>query len=241
MVEQSQRTFICQLSIFFLLAMMAFYLSGCGSSSQVTATQIHGQRGAVRPGGTYVIRRGDTLFGIAWRYGVDVDDLARWNGISNKNHILVGQKLRTTPPTGAVAQKVVAPTVTKQGQAGWIWPTKGKVVQTFSATEPGRQGLRIAGSQGQTINAARDGEVAYVGDGLSGFGRMVIIRHSNKVLTAYGFLDASNVKEGQKVSRGQKIGSMGIGPKNTALLHFETRQQGQPVDPYSYIGTTPRY
>lgn len=79
------------------------------------------------------------------------------------------------------------------------------------------------------------------GTGLSGFGRMIIIRHPNRVLSAYGYLDSVNVSEGQKLSRGQQIGTMGIGSQNMPTLHFETRKQGKAVNPYGYIGTTPRY
>lgn len=170
-----------------------------------------------------------------------MDELARWNNITNKNRILAGQILKTTPPAGVSRTQVVEPSVTSAGVSGWKWPTRGKVVQTFSANAPGRQGIRLSGSRGQVVNAAATGEVAYTGTGLSGFGRMVIVRHDGKVLSAYGFLDNVYVKEGERVRAGQSIGTMGIGPKNEPLLHFEVRKQGQPVNPYGYIGTTPRY
>lgn len=225
------------------LLVLGFLLSACSSYQRgPTAFEVHGKRGQLTPGASYTIQRGDTLFGIAWRYGLDVDDLARWNGIANPDRILAGQTLRTTPPYGAsVATPVQAPRVTTSGQAGWIWPTHGKVIQTFSENAPGQQGIRLSGGRGQAVNAASSGEVAYVGTGLSGFGRMVIIRHGGRVLSAYGYLNSVNVRERQKVQRGQIIGTMGVGPRNIPTLHFETRKQGKPVNPYSYIGTQPRF
>lgn len=217
-------------------------LSACSYYRHPTPTDLHGARGALKPGEDYVVQSGDTLFGIAWRYGLDINELARWNGISDKNRILAGQVLRTSPPKGVARATVVAPSVSSTGLAGWIWPTRGEVVQTYSATEPGRKGMRIRGQRGQSIQAAAAGEVAYTGTGLSaGVGRMVIIRHPDRVLSAYGYLDQIHVQEGQKISRGQTIGTMGIGSQNVPTLYFETRKQGKAVNPHAYIGTTPRH
>lgn len=226
---------------FFLLCMFSLLLNGCSTYHHKTPEELHGRRGALKPGGNYVVRRGDTLFGIAWRYGLDIDELARWNNIDNKDVILAGDILRTSPPYGVQRIKVVPPTVTSAGKSGWVWPTRGRVIQSYSATAPGRQGLRLSGKRGQAVHASSSGEVAYTGTGLSGFGRMVIIKHDNHVLSAYGYLDSVNVQEKQRVRRGQRIGTMGIGPKNIPTLHFETRKQGKPVNPYGYIGTKPRY
>ncbi len=216
-------------------------LSGCGTHRMPTAEQLHGARGALTPGNYYVIQKGDTLFGISWRYGLDMQELASWNNITDPNHILAGSRIRMKPPTGVARILVEAPSVTSQGQAGWSWPAQGKVVTNYDANTPGRQGLKIAGQRGQAIMAARDGEVVYSGTGLSGYGRMVILRHDSNVLSAYGYLAETGVQEGQRVKRGQQIAKMGISPQNIAALHFETRKQGKPVNPYGYIGTTPRF
>lgn len=224
------------------LCFMLTFLSACGVHRAPTAFEVHGKRGQLVPGENYRVRNGDTLFGIAWRYGLDVDDLAQWNQISNPDRILAGQILVTRPPFGTPASKPIqAPKVTSFGESGWVWPTRGKVIQGFSANEPGQTGIRLSGTRGQVVNVASSGEVAYVGTGLSGFGRMVIVRHSGRVLSAYGYLDSINVREGQKVQRGQAIGTMGIGPKNMPTLHFETRKQGKAVNPYGYIGSQPRF
>lgn len=211
-------------------------------ASQPTAAQIHGAKGQLTPGRPYTIQRGDTLFGIAWRYGLDIDDLARWNRITDKDRIYAGEQLRTTPPKGTPAPKPVkSPNVTRTGQSGWIWPTRGRVIQTYAKNAIGQQGIRISGRRGQAIHASSGGEVAYVGTKISGFGRMVIIAHSGRIYSAYGYLDTTAVQEHQQVRRGQTIGTMGIGPNGSPTLHFETRKKGQSVNPYSYIGTQPRY
>ena len=224
------------------LALFALLLAACGGGRYhgPTAYDLHGQRGAMRPGGDYIVRPGDTLFGISWRYGLDMQELANWNGISDPNRILVSQRLRTTPPRGVQPRPVYIPQVSSAGQPGWMWPTRGRVISEYAPNTPGGQSLKIGGSRGQPIYAAHDGEVAYVGSGLSGVGRMIIIRHDD-VLAAYGYLDNINVKEHQRVQRGQQIASMGISPQSTPALYFETRKGNRTANPYSYIGSTPRY
>lgn len=224
-------------SVCLLLAML--WLVGC--STTPTAEQLHGARGALVPGKYYIIQTGDTLFGISWRYGLDMQELASWNNISNPDVILAGRRLRMKPPSGVTRVSVSAPTITSSGKGGWIWPTRGRIITGYNNKIPGRQGLKIGGERGQTIVAARNGEVVYSGTGLSGYGRMVILRHGQNVLSAYGYLATAKVQEGQTVKKGQQIATMGISPQNIAALHFETRQQGQPVNPYGFIGTTPRH
>ncbi len=226
---------------FVLIVAAALWLTACSGGGSPSAYDLHGKRGALTPGDRYTVRKGDTLFGIAWRYGLDIDELAQWNRIANKHQIFIGQVLRTQPPLGVKRRRVVVPKVSRSGMSGWRWPTRGKVVSTYSPNAPGKQGLRIRGRRGQAVVAANGGEVAYTGSGLSGFGRMVIVRHPDKVLSAYGYLDSITVHEGQKLRSGERIGTAGIGPKDTAMLYFEVRKQGQPVDPYRYIGTTARH
>lgn len=222
-----------------LLLTAAVIIAGC--HSYPSPYELHGQRGALKPGAPYMIQKGDTLFGIAWRYGLDIDELARWNNITNKNRILAGEALQTIPPIGVMRERIIVPEVTATGMSGWIWPTRGDLAQNFSSNAPGKQGIRISGQRGQKIVAAAPGEVAYTGTGLSGFGRMVIIQHPGRILSAYGFLDEILVREGQTIAAGQAIGTMGIAANSTPMLHFETRKQGKPVNPHIYIGTSPRY
>ena len=120
-------------------------LAACGGGRYhgPTAYDLHGQRGAMRPGGDYIVRPGDTLFGISWRYGLDMQELANWNGISDPNRILVGQRLRTTPPRGVQPKPVYIPQVSSAGQPGWMWPTRGRVISEYSPNTPGGQSLKI--------------------------------------------------------------------------------------------------
>lgn len=133
-----------------------------------------------------------------------------------------------TPATPAAGTDVAS---AKPSAAGWIWPTPGKVVVTYSSGDPTRQGIDIAGDFGQPVRAARDGEVVYSGAGLIGYGELVIIKHSPELLSAYGHNRVRLVKEGDKIKAGQKIAEMGKNAANRVLLHFEVRKGGKPVDP----------
>lgn len=142
---------------------------------------------------------------------------------------------RTAPAAAATPASApgAAPDVAsdKPSAAGWIWPTSGKVVGTYASGDPTRQGVDVAGTAGQPVRAARDGEVVYSGAGLIGYGELIIIKHSPELLSAYGHNRVRLVKEGQKVKAGQKIAEMGRSPANRDLLHFEIRRNGKPVDP----------
>ncbi|MCB4812132.1 peptidoglycan DD-metalloendopeptidase family protein [Methylovorus menthalis] len=121
----------------------------------------------------------------------------------------------------------------------WIWPTNGKVIGTFSDTGSGK-GIDIAGSQGQPVVAAAPGKVIYSGSDLRGYGKLVIIKHNKTYLSVYAHNNQILVKEGQQVSRGQKIAEMGNSDTDKVKLHFEIRQQGKSVDPAKYLpGSNP--
>ena len=121
----------------------------------------------------------------------------------------------------------------------WVWPTNGKVIGTFSDTGSGK-GIDIAGSQGQPVVAAAPGKVIYSGSDLRGYGKLVIIKHNKTYLSVYAHNNQILVKEGQQVSRGQKIAEMGNSDTDKVKLHFEIRQQGKSVDPAKYLpGSNP--
>lgn len=111
---------------------------------------------------------------------------------------------------------------------GWAWPTAGK--PSIGYKESGT-GITIPGRKGQGIHAAGKGKVVYAGSGLKGYGLLVIIKHSDEYLTAYGYNDRLLVAQGEEVQAGEKIATMGLGPENRSLLHFELRRNGRPVDP----------
>lgn len=115
----------------------------------------------------------------------------------------------------------------------WAWPTKGKVIANFN--EASNKGIDIAGTTGQAINAAAAGKVIYSGSDLRGYGKLVIVKHNKTYLSVYAHNSLILVKEGQQVSRGQKIAEMGNTDSNAVKLHFEIRRQGKSVDPDKYL------
>jgi lipoprotein NlpD len=119
----------------------------------------------------------------------------------------------------------------------WQWPTNGTVVSTFKAGEPLRNGIRVAGRVGDKIRAAERGKVVYAGSGLIGYGRLIIVKHNDNYLSAYGHNRDILVREGDQVAKGQDIATMGAANDGSPQLHFEIRRDGKPVDP---LGKLPR-
>lgn len=116
----------------------------------------------------------------------------------------------------------------------WSLPAKGKVIGEFSESA-NRKGIDIAGKRGQPVTASAPGKVVYSGSGLRGYGKLVIIKHNKTYLSAYAHNDQVLVKEGQTVTRGQKIAEMGNTDADQVKLHFEVRRFGKPVDPAKYL------
>lgn len=121
-----------------------------------------------------------------------------------------------------------------QSPVRWQWPTAGNVKRGFNNTAS-KKGINIAGRLGQPVYAASGGDVVYSGSGLVGYGNLVIIKHDDVFLSAYGHNRRLLVKEGEKVKPGQMIAEMGETAKDGALLHFEIRREGEPVDPARYL------
>ncbi len=213
-------------------------------------------------GATYEVQKGDTVYHIATTNGITPLDLALWNDIPPPYTIHPGQRVRLyprngkapPPPPSTTAVVVPAPrpsapspssstptpppAVTTRPTAGnlaWRWPADGQVISTYQAGEPTRQGLDIAGSAGQPVRAASDGVVVYSGAGLVGYGELIIIKHNNEWLSAYGHNRKRMVTEGQRVSAGQQIAEMGRTAAPRDMLHFEIRFDGKPVDPQLYL------
>ena len=115
----------------------------------------------------------------------------------------------------------------------WSWPTEGKVSATFNAAN--NKGIDIVGKEGQPITASADGKVIYTGSDLRGYGKLVIIKHSNTLLSVYAHNSKINIKEGQIVKAGQKIAEMGNTDTDKTKLHFEIRQKGKSVDPVLFL------
>jgi lipoprotein NlpD len=126
-------------------------------------------------------------------------------------------------------------TATDDEKLSWMWPSDGKIVATFD--EGKNKGIDIAGKAGQQVMAAGAGKVMYAGSGIRGYGNLVIVKHSNSLLSAYAHNRSIVVKEGQTVSKGQMIAEMGDSDADSVKLHFEIRQQGKPVDPSKFLPT----
>jgi lipoprotein NlpD len=147
---------------------------------------------------------------------------------------------KPTTPVTEPAVTSVKPPATGSGASTadpsrWLWPTDGRLLSTFKAGDPSRNGIELAGSEGQSILASAAGEVVYSGNGLIGYGELIIIKHSDRMLSAYGHNRKRLVAEGQAVSAGEKIAEMGRDERNRALLHFEIRRGGTPQDPMKYL------
>ncbi|QGZ62873.1 peptidoglycan DD-metalloendopeptidase family protein [Paraburkholderia acidisoli] len=200
--------------------------------------------------GFYRVERGDTVYKIARSNRQSVQSIVRWNNLSNPDAIEVGQVLRVEPPPGtATARTSVAPrtgvttprlipdasdsaavsTPTNAPAISLVWPTSGQVVRTFDGRNS--KGIDIANAAGTPIVAAAPGTVVYAGNGLRGYGNLLIIKHSGGYLTAYAHNQTLFVKEGQTVEQGQKIADMGNSDNDRVMLHFELRYQGRSIDP----------
>lgn len=132
---------------------------------------------------------------------------------------------QTTPPPAAPVAAAFA----------WRWPAEGNLVGRFAAGDPTRQGIDIAGAAGSPVRAAADGVVVYSGSGLVGYGELIIVKHDEQWLSAYGHNRARLVNEGQRVRAGEQIAEMGRSGAARDMLHFEIRYNGRPQDPLSHL------
>lgn len=211
--------------------------------------------------------RGDTLYSIAFRYGLDFRRLAAANRIAAPYTIYPGQALvlressvipaakpkpparstvtRTMPTKPATrtapvrtkpqpAEKPRKPAVAEDTFVGaavnrWRWPSSGKVVRRFSQTV--HKGIDLAGQRGDPVHAVAAGKVVYAGTGILGLGELLIVKHNDVYLSAYGHNDSLLVAEGELVKSGQKIARKGSTGTDTVKLHFEIRKAGKPIDP----------
>lgn len=225
-----------------LVGIVLLAASGCQSALNWGSSTPAPAQPQTSPVGNYTVRAGDTLFGIAWRHGLDHRDLARWNRLGSGTFITPGQRIRLTPPA---AEPGVGntPQVTKRTSSSntkkitdtpppaWVWPTGGRIVAEFDQGDTPRTGVLLGGSMGDAVKAAAAGKVVYAGSGLIGYGQLLIVKHNESFLSAYGHNDKLLVAEGDTVAIGQRIARMGRGPEQTPALHFEIRRNGKPVNP----------
>ena len=236
-----------------LMLVLLLLLPGCAGSGPHTPAPVRQQNSAVRgelTGSSYVVRKGDTLFSIAFRAGRDFRGLAAANQIREPYTIYPGQRLRLSVRTVAAAQpppKRTTPVpkpgpATKPGlppPAGvqqrppvFSWPARGAIVRSFGR---GNKGLDIGGRVGDPVYAAADGEVVYAGNGLRGYGNLLILKHGEQFLSAYGHNERLMVREGDRIKARQQIAEIGTDGAGQVRLHFEVRREGTPVDPLAWL------
>jgi lipoprotein YgeR len=205
--------------------------------------------------GFYRVERGDTLSQIARSNRVSVQSIARWNNLTNPDSIEVGQVLRVVPPAGAASTSGAlrsgggggsggsasasaaprpapvdsAPSAAPAPAISLIWPVDGTVIRRFDGGNS--KGIDITAAAGTPVLAAAPGTVVYAGNGLRGYGNLLILKHNGEYLTAYAHNRALMVKEGESVKRGEKIAEMGDTDTDRVMLHFELRYQGRSIDP----------
>lgn len=182
-----------------------------------------------------MVKAGETLYGIARRYDLDYRDLARWNQLGDGSLIYPGQRLQLSGAGAPVAGNVARTSAAPPPAAAWRWPVSGTVLSGFRQSPRTSAGIIIGGRAGESVLAAADGEVVYSGSGLVGYGQLVIVRHNESWLSAYGHNERLLVSEGQRVRAGEPIARMGEGPGQQPALHFEIRREGEPVDPLAYL------
>jgi lipoprotein NlpD len=304
----------------YAFAVVALLLAGCmtrspapvddrrppaGAKAKPPAVQAVPQ--AAARSGSYIIKRGDTLYSIALEHGVDYRELAQWNKLDDPSKIRIGQELRviapedragvqvgSVRPTGDVEARPLGPSGAAAAPAGgpaveggmksgpkalrlpyseqnlallskpearaevkpeakpeakpapaapaveraadgldFIWPAKGRVVAGFS--EPRNKGVDIAGNLGDPVFAAAAGRVIYVGSGIPGLGKFIVVRHENGFNTVYAHNRENLVKMDQNLTRGQKIAEIGNTDADSPKLHFQIRKFGTPLDPMKFL------
>ncbi len=254
-VSQERRAAVCLVAIL-LLGLVA----GCGSTGPAPV----GDRGTadVPRSGVHEVQRGDTLYSIAWRYGRDWRELAVRNGIAAPYVIRPGDRIdlaagparptasrqdAATPAAAASSAPARSPTAASPAarpsasavpaaDLSWGWPVEGEVIRGFVASGArANKGLDIRAREGAAVAASAAGEVVYAGSGLRGFGQLVIVKHDDTWLSAYAHNSPSLVREGQRVSRGDRLAVLEGSGDHQRLVHFEIRRHGSPVDPVSIL------
>lgn len=267
----------CQTPFFVVLCVVL--LQGCTDEVQ-TVPVAEAWRQPLSSPITYIVQPGDTLYSIAWVYGLDYRQIAVSNAIKAPYAIHAGQNLRlcdkplkpllvkklsksevqlskvSTTNAGSSASSTSANTIKNQSMTkkwvpqpktrvlpvktaavsgiSWAWPARGCILCYF--TETGlNKGINITSQLGSPITATADGKVVYAGNGLRGYGELIIIKHSDEFLSAYAHNQRILVQEDQVVKRGQIIALMGDSDAKCVMLHFEIRKAGKPVDPCYYL------
>lgn len=246
------------------VVLVGLILTGCAYDSfHYGATKNNAYSGnaakvrSIPSSGVHRVKSGDTLFSIAFSYGLDYRHVARINNIDAPYTIYPNQTIRlkgSAPPrktstqvakadppkpvTKTVSKKVNSPKkvvstvkIPTKKVANWQWPVSGTVKKGFSNAGVSSKGIDIKGQDAEHVKAAADGVVVYAGNGLIGYGNLVIVKHNEEFLSAYAYNERILVKEKQTVRMGDSLAVIGGKGNERPLLHFEVRRDGQPIDP----------
>lgn len=279
------------ITVSLMLTLAAVLLAGCKSTARLPPIEQMAQPPSIRLN-YHIASRDDSLYTIAWRYGVDFRELAQRNRIAAPYRLHAGQKImladsdaatrlaasrtvatprgvqvtaiaddqpvvevasssssaaasggvKTAPavvdksqPVAPTEQSAVAAPAAASGTSHWLWPTNGRLITQYSATDPLRKGIDLEGKQGDPVKAAKAGSVVYAGSGLAGYGQLLIVKHDEQFLSAYAHNNKLLVAEGDAVKKGQVIAEVGSSGTDKNKLHFEIRKSGKPVDPLLYL------
>lgn len=230
-----------------ILALISVSFSGCISHPSAPVTDLSPLS---KKNKTYVVAKGDTLHAIAFRTGVAYQKIAAWNGIVDPYRIYVGDVLslrqssirrkqtktikRSVKARTKLASKPIKTARLPSNVSKWRWPAKGKLTQKFSKSKA-IFGIQIKAKRASPVLATASGQVVYTGSAIKGYGKMIIVKHSEKFISAYAHNDTLLVKEGDQIKAGQQLAKMGSSGTKGVKLHFEIRKNGEPVNPLNYL------
>ena len=171
----------------FVLLIAVCILAACSKSTNYAPVVNAWKQPANKQGG-YKVQADDTLYSIAWAYGIDYRELAKINNLHSPYALHKGQIIYTTSTAEQKQAAKKAPEIAAHPQkivSNWVWPTKGTVISQFSLQRPVNKGVNIAGNYGQAVYAANSGQIVYSGNGINGYGNLIIIKHNDEYLSAY--------------------------------------------------------
>ncbi len=251
---------------FFFILVICLLLTACDNAENYAPVVEISNIESIPKNGMHRVKSRETLYEIAWRYGLDYRILATYNHIQPPYILYKGQWIYLRPHRAPLFERIhvkpmtpmaihhqtrpihrtrmisspqheskimpLKPSEPDYRIVEWLRPAKGRIINSFSRLN---KGVNIAGHLGDAIYAAAPGKVVYCGDGLRGYGNLVIIKHNSIYLSAYAHNSVVFVKEGDWVKQGQKIAEMGSTGSDRVMLHFEIRRAGKSVDPMKLL------
>ena len=225
------------------LSLVIFFISGC-ARHRVPLEQP--SRLSEKRGVYHVVERHQTLYRICKTYGVDLNQVASLNGISDSSRIQTGQRIFIPGAKKVLKVEIYIDDVVAESEEGtkiaykkmdFIWPVEGKINNVFDEVENRRhQGIDLSAPVGTSIRASHAGKVIYSNHTIKGYGNLIIIRHSEEFVTVYAHNQVNLVEEGSLVERGQIIGRVGqTGNASGPHLHFEIRKNNKALDPLFFL------